>query len=313
MSLEVIHMDWMLRTRAAEHNAIRSTMLKFLASREWEVSKDKSAQALVEATISKLEELELISVQETARYSDSQELQKARVREDREFHRKILDVVWELVVEGVITLGDFVVAPLPNSPWVDKLGYEPSSIGITAYGKRCLQEDRILPHDLDGYLADLQRRCGALDPEVEVLVRESLLTFQANCLVASVILIGAASERLIRVLFESYRDAHQNQSDLDRLDRGWENRRRRFIAQKFTWLWQQLATGRTELNNAGRLWDGAEGLVRATFDMLRTARNEAVHQNRHFERIQTNELLFLFVPYAERICALINYFQGVTY
>jgi hypothetical protein len=148
---------------------------------------------------------------------------------------------------------------------------------------------------------------------VEVLARESLLTFQANCLVASVILIGAASERLIWILFESYRDAHQNQSDRDRLDQEWEHRSRRFIVQKFAWLWQELETRRTELNNAGRLWDGAEGLVRATFDALRTARNEAAHQNRHFEHIQANELLFLFVPYAERIYALIRYFQRARY
>lgn len=301
-------MDWMLRTRAAEHDAIRSTMLKFLASREWEASKDRSFQALVTATISKLEDLKLIDVQET-RYSDSQSLQKARVREDREFRRKILDVAWDLVAQGIITLGDFTVTP--QGPWVDELHYEPSFIGITAYGERCMQEHRILPHDPDGYLADLRQRCGALDPEVEVLARESLLTFQANCLVASVILIGAASERLIHVLFESYRDAHQNQSDCDRLDQQWEDRSRRSIARKFEWLWQQLERLRTELNNAGRLWDGAEGLVRATFDALRTARNEAVHQNRHFERIQTNELLFLFIPYTERIYALINYFQSV--
>lgn len=184
---------------------------------------------------------------------------------------------------------------------------------LTSYGEHCIQENRILPHDPQGFLADLQRRCGALDLEVEVLARESLLTFQANCLVASVILIGAASERLMWVLFESYRDAHQNQSDRDRLDQQWEDRSRRSIARKFEWLWQQLERLRTELNNAGRLWDGAEGLVRATFDALRTARNEAVHQNRHFERIQANELLFLFVPYTERIYALINYFQGVRY
>jgi hypothetical protein len=176
-----------------------------------------------------------------------------------------------------------------------------------------MQGNRILPHDPQGYLADLRRPCGALDPEVEVLARESLLAFQANCLVASVILIGAASERLIQVLFESYRDAYENQADRDRLDQKWEHRSRRFIVQKLAWLWQELETKRTELNNAGRLWDGAEGLVRAAFDALRTARNEAVHQNRRFERIQTNELLFLFVPYTERIYALINYFRSVRY
>ena len=209
--------------------------------------------------------------------------------------RLLFEEIWSFCCQGLLRPGS-----------LDRLV-------LTTYGERCMQENRILPHDPQGYLADLQRRCGVLDPEVEVLARESLLTFQANCLVASVILIGAASERLVRVLFEYYRDAHQNQTDRDRLDRGWENRRRRFIAQRFDWLWQQLETRRRELNKAGRLWDGTEGMVRSTFDVLRTARNEAVHQNRHFERIQTNELLFLFVPYTERIYALINYFQGVRY
>jgi hypothetical protein len=139
------------------------------------------------------------------------------------------------------------------------------------------------------------------------------LTFQANCLVASVILIGSASERLIWVLFEFYRDASQDQSHRDSLEQEWDNKSRQSIVQKFKWLWQQLEFRRAELNNAGRLWDGAEGLIQATFDALRTARNEAVHQNRHFERIQANEFLFLFVPYAERIYALISYFRGAKY
>jgi hypothetical protein len=216
----------------------------------------------------------------------------------------VFEEIWSFYRQGLLRPG-----PSPRTNQLLSL----DRAVLTSYGQCCMRENRILPHDPQGYLADLQRRCGALDPEVEVLARESLLTFQANCLVASVILIGAASERLIQVLFESYRDAYQNQTDRDRLDQEWEHRSRRFIVQKFAWLWQELETRRTELNNAGRLWDGTEGLVRATFDALRTARNEAVHQNRHFERIQTNELLFLFVPYAERIYALINYFRSVRY
>jgi hypothetical protein len=218
--------------------------------------------------------------------------------------RLVFEEIWSLCCQGLLRPG-----PSPRT----RQSLSLDRLVLTSYGERCMQENRILPHDPQGYLADLQRRCGVLDPEVEVLARESLLTFQANCLVASVILIGAASERLVRVLFESYRDAYQNQADRDRLDRGWENRRRRSIAQKFSWLWQQLEIRRRELNNAGRLWDGAEGVVRSTFDVLRIARNEAVHQNRHFERTQTNELLFLFVPYTERIYALINYFQSAGY
>jgi hypothetical protein len=224
----------------------------------------------------------------------------------------ILEEVFELIRAGVLIEAKFSLER-PRMAYDLKFDFGQGWVVLTDYGERCMQENRILPHDPEGYLADLQRRCVALDLEVEVLARESLLTFQANCLVASVILIGAASERLIRVLFESYRDAYQNQSDRDRLDWGWEHGSRRSIVRKFEWLWQELEAKRTELNNADRLWDGAEGLVRATFDMLRTARNEAVHQNRHFERIQANELLFLFVPYAERVCSLINYFQGVTY
>jgi hypothetical protein len=217
--------------------------------------------------------------------------------------RLVFEEIWSFYRQGLLRPGP---SRLDQSFSLDRAV-------LTFYGEHCMQEKRILPHDPQGFLADLQRRCGALDPEVEVLARESLLTFQANCLVASVILIGTASERLIQVLFESYRDAYQNQPDRDRLDQKWEHRSRRFIVQKFAWLWQELETKRTELNNAGRLWDGAEGLVRATFDALRTARNEVVHQNRQFERIQTNELLFLFVPYTERTYALINYFRSVRY
>jgi len=214
-----------------------------------------------------------------------------------------------LILAGILIETKFTLER-PGLAYDFKFDFGKGWVVLTEYGEQCIRENRILPHDPQGYLTDLEHRCGALDPETNVLVRESLLTFQAHCFVASVILIGAASERLIHVLFESYRDAHQDQPDRDRLDREWE--RARSIALGFAWLWQELDGRRDELNAAGRLWDGAEGLVRATFDALRTARNAAVHQNRHFDRIQANEFLFLFVPYAERVCALVNYFAGAT-
>jgi len=221
----------------------------------------------------------------------------------------ILEEIFNLLRAGVLIEVQF--KPKPSTVYDFEFGFGAGWVVLTDYGKRCIQENRILPHDPQGYLADLQRRCGALDPEVEVLAHESLLTFQANCLVASVILIGAASEQLIWVLFVSYRDAHQAQADRDRLDQEWESGNRRSITQKFRWLWQKLEARRAELNNAGRLWDGTQGLIQATFDALRTARNEAVHQNRQFERIEANEFLFLFTPYTERIYSLINYFGSV--
>jgi hypothetical protein len=125
-------MDWMLRTRTVDHDAIESTMLKCLARKQ-------SLKDLVEATISKLEELKLVNVVQETKYSDNQILQQARVREDREFHRKMLDVAWELVAQGIITLGAFRVRPKPGADWVHELHYEPSAIGVTAYGERCIQ------------------------------------------------------------------------------------------------------------------------------------------------------------------------------
>jgi len=222
----------------------------------------------------------------------------------------ILEEMRELIRAGILIETKFILER-PGQAYDFKFDLGKGWVVLSEYGEQCIRENRILPHDPQEYLADLGTRCGVLDPEASVLVRESLLTFQAHCFVASVILIGAASERLIQVLFESYRDAYRDQADRDRLDQEWE--RERSSARRFVWLWQKLDGRRNELNIADRLWDGAEGLVRATFDALRTARNEAVHQNRRFDRIQANEFLFLFVPYAERVCALVNYFGHVAY
>src|SRR5580700_7440236 len=51
----------------------------------------------------------------------------------------IMEVVWSLIIQGVLIPG----LNDSNQGW--------PFLRLTEYGRRCIQEDRVLPHDPDGY------------------------------------------------------------------------------------------------------------------------------------------------------------------
>ncbi len=100
------------------------------------------------------------------------------------------DVLWALIVEGVIAIGS-------NSnneqwPW----------LGVTEYGKACLKAGEILPHDPEGYLRTLAT-ARPLDPTEQRFVGQALEAFLRNLPDASAVMLGCASEHLLLVLANS--------------------------------------------------------------------------------------------------------------
>ena len=76
---------------------------------------------------------------------------------------------------------------------------------LTPYGVQVLIEsqDRIQVHDQDGYLANFWSATPDLDAVMMRYIVEAVRTFQSNHLLATVILLGIASERLIDTLAEA--------------------------------------------------------------------------------------------------------------
>src|SRR5580700_8104320 len=54
----------------------------------------------------------------------------------------IMEVVWSLIIQGILI------------PGLNDSNQGGPFLRLTEYGRRCIQEDRMLPHDPDGFLRD---------------------------------------------------------------------------------------------------------------------------------------------------------------
>src|SRR6202030_863242 len=75
------------------------------------------------------------------------------------------------------------------------------------HGRRCIEKESVLPHDPDGYLKDFQADVPGADPVVVEYLTEALQCFLRDLQRASAVMLGAASEKAVLQLIESYANA----------------------------------------------------------------------------------------------------------
>ena len=206
----------------------------------------------------------------------------------------VKEVLWEMLTQALL---------IPKEPHWQNLTY----FVLTGAGKYFLQSARLSPYDDATYLRHVDQAIPNFSGSARILLSESLQTFKGGYLVASVVLLGSASERIVHDLFESYRNAHSDKRTRKHLQERWN--RKGTIRTKFELLWSELERHKAELN-AVRLWDGSDGLVKAVFHAIRVDRNEALHPpGRQFDAVEVGGLLSVFIPYAKRVYALIEYLE----
>ncbi len=88
---------------------------------------------------------------------------------------------------------------------------------LTSHGEQVLAASGPPVYDYDGYLAELKGRVSSLDPIVERFLGEALRAYQRQLFLASLAMLGCASERAIRLLMETYLAAIADQSNRDKL------------------------------------------------------------------------------------------------
>jgi hypothetical protein len=205
----------------------------------------------------------------------------------------VKEVLWEMLTQALL---------IPR----DREWQGLTHFVLTEAGKRFLQSARLSPYDDATYLRHVDQTIPNFSGSIRILLSESLQTFKAGYLVASVVLLGVASEQIVYDLFESYKNAHSNKRIRRNLQERWN--RKGTIRTRFDLLWSELEQHKSPLNAVG-LWDGTDGLVKAAFHAIRVARNEALHPpGRQFDAVEVDGVLSMFIPYAKRVYALIEYF-----
>ena len=218
--------------------------------------------------------------------------------------------LWELYLQGILA-----PAPKPN-PLEDEaypakhqdfllhLDY----VMLTPYGMYVLtdSQNRVQVHDPDGYLANFWSASPPPDTEMMRYLSECVAVFRGGRLLASVILLGIASERLIEVLAESLRGALGDPEGTTWFQSKYSSRRD--ISTRFRALSGKLMDEYGEVLNQQKLKDAFQSVVTLTFEQIRLARNDIAHpEGRQFTWNEVGGFLHNFVQYFGYVSRIIAY------
>jgi hypothetical protein len=208
----------------------------------------------------------------------------------------ILEVVWSLIVQGILIPGTIN----SNQGW--------PFLRLTEYGRRCIEEDRILPHDPDGYLRDFHRGIPAADSTIVEYLTEALQCYIHGLHRSAAVMLGGASEQAVLLLIESYAnsiaDPNPKRTFQSKIDKT------QSIFHKYGLFEQRFSGLRQKMPRA--LTDNVDSQLRGVFDLIRASRNDAGHPaiGGSVNRDAVYSHLRLFPPYCKRINDLIAWFNA---
>lgn len=178
---------------------------------------------------------------------------------------------------------------------------------VTSHGRELLSQAGPPVYDYDGYMVELSKTVPNLDSLVVRYVGESLRAFQANLYLASMAMLGCASERAITLLIESYVgaiDGDANQAKLRQRISG------RDVSSAYERFRESFVSVRRQINAPDLIRD-LDDHIGGMFAFIRLLRNAIVHPSA-LPNI-TNALVYAnlqyFAYYVSTIFGLILYFE----
>jgi hypothetical protein len=204
---------------------------------------------------------------------------------------RVREIIWNLIIERVLTIGDFYNDSWPN-------------LSLTEYGEKVLTSNNPVPNDPSGYLNRIKNEIPELDNVIEIYLSESIRTYNINQLLSATITLGCASEKALLLLIETYRDTFKDNSQQEKFIRKTEGK---FIKTQFGEFSKDISGVIGLLPND--LKDNYNIILAGIFEMIRRNRNSAGHPT---GEIIDKDTLFaylqVFIPYCRYIYDLRKYF-----
>ncbi len=203
------------------------------------------------------------------------------------------DVLWEFMIQGIIAPG--LDVHNPGFPW----------FRITNYGRKVLSEREFIPHDPTGYLERFRKEVINCDPTVEAYLSESLNCFTRGCLIASVVMLGVASERAFLILCDSLLNATANPAEKSKFKKILER-----IAMKPKMDWVLNKVGMIQNETPRPLPDNVNIMLATIFDFIRCQRNDLGHPQEKPPKVIRDDAyvnLRIFPNYYKMVNQVINY------
>jgi hypothetical protein len=165
-----------------------------------------------------------------------------------------------------------------------------------------------LPFEIDKFPQTIKDRIPECDEVILKLVGEAIRAYRADILIATTFLIGAASEKAIYILVESYGDAIKDEAN----KKSYKERigKKRVISAKYDEFMASYRGCKTKCPDPA-ISNELEVILNSMFHFYRMTRNDVGHPN-ILQDIDKGVLLAnlgQFVHYIERIYGLIRYFN----
>ena len=207
----------------------------------------------------------------------------------------VLEIFHELYREGVIVSGS-----KPNA----LNAMEWPFYRVTAYGREVLAAKDYVPHDPEGYLAQLSHDVPGIDGTIIRYLEEALGSFKGGHILAAAVMTGGAAEKAMLLLVEAFGDAlvdpKEKQKYLTVIQKSW------MISRKYEELWKRL---REKLPTMPvELSDDLHVILDRVFDLVRTTRNAAGHPTgKVVDRNAVRANFILFPVYCRRLYVLMDW------
>ncbi|RNI27376.1 hypothetical protein EFA69_14650 [Rufibacter immobilis] len=210
----------------------------------------------------------------------------------REDENLVREIIWNLIVERVVTIGDY---HNDSWPW----------LSLTDYGKTVIGSLQPTPHDPSGYMDRLKREVPELDGIIETYLSESIRTYSINQLLSSTITLGCASEKALLLLIDTYAETFRNGQAGQRFGKRVEGK---FIKTQYEEFDKDFKRHLGQLPY--ELRDGYTNTLLGVFEMIRRNRNSAGHPTgKQIDKDTLFANLQVFIPYCKYIYDLKEYLE----
>jgi len=171
-----------------------------------------------------------------------------------------LDVLWELMIQGVVAPG--LDENNSGFPWFH----------LTEYGEEVIEKGRYVPHDPSGYLERFCEEPGNSDPVVRFYLTESLDCFHRGSLVASVVMLGIASEQMFILLCDALLESLSDPNEKDKFGKLLIGRN---MKPKMDWVSKKIVDLHDD--RSCPLPNDVVIMLTPIFDLIRNQRNDLGH------------------------------------
>ncbi len=202
--------------------------------------------------------------------------------------------LWRLIIGGVLVPGHGD----GGSSW--------PYVSFSEYGEKVILQQEFSPYDPTGYVAQLKVEISNLDSIVLFYLQEALSAFRANLFVASTVMLGVASERLLDMLLGAFTGALASSIERSQFN---EKTMGRQLSQRYEELRKRIDPKRSQLPLD--MGDNLVTYLGGVFTIIRLFRNDSGHPTgRTIQRDEAYANLYVFARYCKYMSQLVEHLRA---